>query len=735
MEKASISIIIVNYKVEKHLFDCLSSIENHLKKISYEVIVVENDPDTNLTEKLKKFSKLKYVGAKKNNGFGAGNNLGAKYARGEFLFFLNPDTEIKNGSIVSLLEMFEDEHVGVVAPLLIDFRGKPFQKQGTLKLTPINAFFSQSFVYKYFPNNPIANKFWIKSWNKKSVKEVDVVPGTAFIIRRDLFKKLGGFDEKFFLYFEENDLCNRANAAGYKNFISPKLKVFHAWGKSTQQEKNIETIFEKSRSYYFQKYYGVVGVLTDLFIGKNLKTSIIVICVLAVSLFLRIYRLSELMPFIPDQGWFYLSARNMLLTGVIPLVGPPTSHPWIHHGPLWTYALATLLYVFKFNPVAPAYYIAYLGVVTVFLIYFAGSRMFSKKTGLIAGLLFATSPLVVVNSRIPYHTSPIPFFVIILFYLTFVWVKGKPWAFPLITFLLAILYNHEITTFVFDVTIFLIFSYGFFRKKEFLRKTLQPKIFAFAVVFFIIPLIPFIIYDTNHGYKQTVGFLAWLGYRIVKLPISFFNKSFVSKGSNPSTVPEFLSYYTQLVFVGSNIFSSFLLIASVFTSFFILIKKRNTSVILLLLFFSVSIIGLFVHRVPIEADVLLISPFFILLIAVSIEYMMSFKKLKFLTVLIFVIICAGNTYFILTTNYFTSAEGYQKITFRTRMLATEQVIQLAHGKAYNIVGKGNLSSFPVFLDPYVYLLWYKGNAPSEKKENNLIQIWENGNQIIITKLK
>lgn len=734
-----VSIIIVNYKVEKSLYICLGSIPAYFAGIDYEVIVVENDPQTNLSSELKKYQFVKYIRAKQNRGFGAGNNLGAQYANGEFVFFLNPDTKIEKGNITSLLELFKDKKTGVVAPLLLDHRKKPYVKQGTLRLTPLSALFSLSFISKYFPNNSIAAKYWLKGWNKKTVKEVDVVPGTAFIIRKKLFEKMHGFDEIFFLYFEENDLCDRISNKGFKNYISPDFQIIHEWGKSTATRPDIQKIFNESRKYYLVKHYGGIGYIVNLLLsselGKRVKTGLFLTLILEIAFFLRIYRLNQVMQFIADQGWFYLSARDMLLTGVIPLVGNFTSHPWLHHGPLWTYMLALLLFIFHFNPIIPAYFIAVLGTITVGVVFITVSKAFSLKIGILAALLYATSPFIVMNSRMPYHTSPIPFFVTLLFLLTYLWIKGNKFALPGIALLLSILYNHEITTFVFDVAVGIIFIYGLIRKKQWVLTSLELKIFLVSLLLFTIPMIPFILYDTKHGYHQTIGFIVWVMYRIVRLPLGIISSQFISSGSNPSSLPEFFNHLTQLIFMPSKFISGLVGALSVLYAIVYVIKKRffhiSPSFGILILFLSIGILGLFVHRVPIEADLLLVAPFIIILMSLSVLWLC---RQKFIVALVaVVVISAANAYFLLSTDFLTKMSSQSRFTYLQRVQAVEETIQLSGNKPYNIVGKGELSNLPVFLDSYQYLLWYKGKPVSSKSEKTKIQIWEKGNKIIVTK--
>ncbi len=118
-----VSIIIVNYKVEKELLECIDSIKKSNTKTQYEIIVIDNSEN--------------------NVGYGAGNNLGAKKAKGEFLFFLNPDTKVFPGTIDNLVELIKKEkNVGIVAPLLLDQNQNPYKLQGskTRRLRDIEPF-------------------------------------------------------------------------------------------------------------------------------------------------------------------------------------------------------------------------------------------------------------------------------------------------------------------------------------------------------------------------------------------------------------------------------------------------------------------------------------------------------------------------------------------------------------------------------------------------------------------
>jgi GT2 family glycosyltransferase len=179
-----LSIVIVNYNLHDELFDCIRSIEKSKSKIDTEIIIVDNSEKDIVSKKLKKeFKKIRYIKSKKNIGYGAGINLGFKSAKGEFILVLNPDTKLESGKLDDLIIFYkEQKNIGVVAPLLYNKNNKPYELQGTKKLTPLRALFSLSILSKLLPNNRVYKDYYFNNWNKKSVKEVDVVP-TFYILK------------------------------------------------------------------------------------------------------------------------------------------------------------------------------------------------------------------------------------------------------------------------------------------------------------------------------------------------------------------------------------------------------------------------------------------------------------------------------------------------------------------------------------------------------------------------
>lgn len=773
-----ITISIVSYNTSVLLEKCITSIQKYTKNVSYEIIVVDNNSTDNTRQMLaKNFPKVQLIKNSKNNFYSKANNQALKKARGKYFLILNADTYFTDNSIKKIFDYLEThKNVGAVEGLEIYENGK-LLPNGSRDVTPLIDFYALSILGKKFRGRKKLK--WYRYLNKDRSKTFEVEVGCdAFLaVRTHILKKIEGYDEKLLLYYTENDLCIRIRKLGYTVIHLGNTHVYHKVSVSANKLKwkKLDLYYNDLHYYYTKNGYKISGTLLYMLlkveqvalrvfrpnmfdadsdkISKSQKEpkqktsrlsaswriaqKIFLPIILISAFFLRVYKLDTFMPFIPDQGWFYLSVRDMLTTGNIPLVGPPTSHPWIHHGALWTYTLAALLFLGKFNPVFPAYYIAVLGVLTTLLMYYVGSKAFSRTVGLVSAFLWATSPLIILNSRIPYHTSPIPFFVIILFYLTYLWVKGYVKVFPVILFLLAVLYNHEITTFVFDITIGAILLYGILKKKSWSIRLLDRKIIFLSIVLFIIPMFPFLLYDTNHGYKQTLGFGVWVLYRLIKIPLNVIHPSASSVASPTlsASLPEFFSYFQQLIFIPSLIASLLILFASIGSALSQLIKRKASKGLgLLMLFLGVAIPGLFLHRVPIEADTLLISPFVIILIALMLERLFKVTYLRMFLILVIILIGMINAYSLLSSQYLTKG-AHGRLTIKKQMDASTRVISIAGKHRYNIKGKGELSNFPVFTMPYEYILWWKGSPPSHMKEKIQIEIWEKGDKILVEKKK
>jgi hypothetical protein len=247
-----VSIILVNYNGVDVIVECLRSLQQFLHTIPYEIILVDNasqDGSPDLIES--NFPQVQLLREQKNWGFGAGNNLAAKVAKGEFLFLLNTDTQLTSDILPSLIRLMKEyPDVGIIGPKLLN-PDESLQLSTAWKISIAGEYKTLQQLKAY--ENPqyrtaVEQKF-------EAAQAVDIVVGAAFLIRKSLFDQLGGFDETFFMYFEESDLCQRARELGWKVLYTPEVSVIHIRGYSVDKVSDrMDLEYRKSQLYYYQKH-------------------------------------------------------------------------------------------------------------------------------------------------------------------------------------------------------------------------------------------------------------------------------------------------------------------------------------------------------------------------------------------------------------------------------------------------------------------------------------------------
>lgn len=715
------SIIIVNYHVKKELFSCLDSIYKSKPKTSFEIVVVDNDDQKTISADLKRrFPQIKYV-PNENRGFAQGNNIGAKFALGKHLFFLNPDTKVLENSIDNLYEFLEKHgKAGIVSPLLVDEQLKPFSTQSRKELTIKKAIYSFSFLRKLFPDKNIYNDPFFKKWDKRKAIEVDTIPGAALLISKELFNRIKGFDEKFFLYFEENDISRRVKNLGFQLYIDPKSKIIHQVGQSTKNLRNMEKIFRQSRFYYFRKNFGLIkAVPTELFLRID-KGVVLLFSIICLAIFLRLYTLSSILPFIGDTAWFYISARDLIIDHKIPLVGIPTSHIWLHQGAFWTYILAIILKQSNFNPFTPAYFTSLLDIGTLLIIYFFAKEMFGKKIALISSVFYATSPLIVSIAQVPYHTSIIPFFTALLLFSVYKWTCSRILFFPIAVFLLTILYNLEIATMSLGIILIVLIVFGLINKKSWALEIIKPKILFISTIALTVPMIPMILYDINHGFPQTAKVVVWIFYKIA---LQFgYPPLNPSAGSEAWTTffPFLLNLGQRFYFTKTQEFALFLFLVSFSFALYrlILSKFKDINLIIIFFFLGLPLISYIVAKTNSTAYIPMLFPQAVIILGYFFgSFKRTFMPFSILIVLFIVLI---NSHYILTTNYFG------RPTLKERIEKAKIIIDTAKGERYNLIGVGEGSQYESFISNQKYLTWWLGHEPSEKDEKLKLLVFPDG---------
>jgi len=255
-----ISVIMVNFRSDQHLEKCIASLYNFEKNHEFEIIIINNDQEEKLEKIKTPFPKVKIIQTKINLGFGKAVNLGAKEAQGEILFFLNPDCEIKEEIFSKVQQKFtNNQALAALSPKIITQEGRAqawiFGKKMNLWQLIINNLFGDRASSKELKKGKKPARIATQSVAGEE-REVFWISGAGMFVRREDFIKDKGFDENFFLYFEDLDLCWRLQDLGKKIIYFPEIKISHLSSGSKISESERKKAYYLSQDYYFQKHFG-----------------------------------------------------------------------------------------------------------------------------------------------------------------------------------------------------------------------------------------------------------------------------------------------------------------------------------------------------------------------------------------------------------------------------------------------------------------------------------------------
>lgn len=257
MDNNKYCVIIVNYNSTDYAIKCLKSLGRYIE-LKDNVIVVDNCSIDNPERILEHFSKIKLIRQKKNIGFSAAVNRALRSAtKCDYIILINPDCKVEDDLIAkSILFMEKNPNVGILGPKILDPDGC-IQGSARSFPTPLTALFGRkSPLTKLFPNNRIScRNILTNSSDGNSPMKVDWVSGACMIIRRECLASVGSFDERFFIYWEDTDICKRAKDAGWKVIYYPKIKVTHQIGVSSTTRPVLSIChFHKSCYLLYKKY-------------------------------------------------------------------------------------------------------------------------------------------------------------------------------------------------------------------------------------------------------------------------------------------------------------------------------------------------------------------------------------------------------------------------------------------------------------------------------------------------
>lgn len=223
-----VSFIVVNYNGGEYLPRCLSSIEK--EAFDYECILIDNASIDNTREVIGKFNIISIFN-EENKGYPLAINQGIRKAKGKYIFLLSPTTFLEKGSVSKMLEEIKPDDIGIVAPMLIDLEGEIIHSIRSIP-TPISFILEGIGASKLFQRVKFIKKWKLPYFNYSKSGEVEQPMSCALLIKKEVFKEIGLFDERFFLYFSDVDFSKRL-LGKFKTLYLSTTKVIHKLGGTT----------------------------------------------------------------------------------------------------------------------------------------------------------------------------------------------------------------------------------------------------------------------------------------------------------------------------------------------------------------------------------------------------------------------------------------------------------------------------------------------------------------------
>jgi GT2 family glycosyltransferase len=251
-----LSVIIINWNTRDLLCQCLEAVKTHADDLRLQIIVVDNHSSDRSPEMVEQdFPDVLLIKNKENKGYGRAGNQGLKAAKGKYVLILNSDVKV-NPHCLNEMFRFMESHPDVGASSCrLTFPDGSLQ-HSCRKFPDFKTYLLMLLGIRFlFPRMKLFREYLMLDWDHSDIREVNQIMGSFLFLRRDVLNQVGGFDEQFWMYFEEVDLCLRIHKAGWKIMHDPHASAVHFLSKSSEQWGEIKKIkeYQKSLLKYFKK--------------------------------------------------------------------------------------------------------------------------------------------------------------------------------------------------------------------------------------------------------------------------------------------------------------------------------------------------------------------------------------------------------------------------------------------------------------------------------------------------
>ncbi|WP_241331108.1 glycosyltransferase family 2 protein [Chryseobacterium arthrosphaerae] len=264
-----LSVIIVNYNVTQLLRNCLLSLQKYIQEVEYEILVIDNaSADSSWKELIPEFSDVQFIASEVNGGFSKANNQAIQKAKGDYLLLLNPDTEFEGFYMKELLDFADSKtDFGCLGVRMHDAEGNFLPESKRSVPDMFNSF--EKLFTNFRKNN--SKSYYRNDLEENEIAEVEVITGAFLLAKKEVYQKIGGLDEAYFMYGEDIDLCYTFLRNGYKNFYYGKASILHHKGESTIRDEVYLERFYGAMQIFIDKYYKDSKPMQYSFLKAGLK--------------------------------------------------------------------------------------------------------------------------------------------------------------------------------------------------------------------------------------------------------------------------------------------------------------------------------------------------------------------------------------------------------------------------------------------------------------------------------
>jgi N-acetylglucosaminyl-diphospho-decaprenol L-rhamnosyltransferase len=252
--QADLAVVVVNYNAGEYLTRCVTSVVEASGGLAVDLLVVDNaSRDGSARMAAERTPQVRLIDNPTNRGLSAAWNQGARTVDAPWILFLNADAEILQGDLGAFIKAGDERpDVALLGPVIRNPDRTIYESGRAFPGVPQAV--GHAFLGPFAPRNRFTRAYRQTSWDRTTEREVDWVSGAAMLIRRSAFEQVGAFDEAFWLYGEELDLCTRLGRAGWKVLATPELEVMHEGGVSTGRSRRTHVMHSQSIYRYYRKH-------------------------------------------------------------------------------------------------------------------------------------------------------------------------------------------------------------------------------------------------------------------------------------------------------------------------------------------------------------------------------------------------------------------------------------------------------------------------------------------------